>query len=380
MNKLLKEAVQQNAFAKVGVMGFAGSGKTYTATDLAIGLSNIAPGKPVAFIDTENGSDYVVPRMKKEGIKLMTAKTRAFVDLLSVVDEAESTCSVLIIDSITHFWVELMDAYCKKRRVERLQFQHWADLKKEWRTFTDKFLNSKLHIIMCGRAGYEYDFIKEEDGTKELIKTGTKMKAESEMGYEPSLLLEMERVKAENDPDGRMMKVGGKMIHRCHIIKDRSDSMDGQSVDNPTFASFAPIWNFLAIGGEHFAVDTSRTSEGMFDSPKTSSTEWAKQRQIAFEEMTGVISTYLPGSTAKEKAIKLAATDAIFGTTSSTALENMSIERLNEGRDKMEFLLKFMADNPDGLPESPKDLKPWMIAKIEEESARRISQEPVATE
>jgi len=357
--KLFKPATAQNAFAKVGILGFAGSGKTFTATNIAIGLAKIGPKKPVAMLDTENGSDYVIPRMKDAGIELVTLKSRAFVDLLAATDEAEKEFSVFIIDSISHFWTELMAAYTKKKKVERLQFQHWADVKKEWGQFTDRFLNSKLHIIMAGRAGYVYEFLKEEDGTKELIKTGTRMKVENELGYEPSLLLEMERLVPNTDEAGRMLQIGGKTTHRCHILKDRSNQLDGQSIDDPTFASFAPIWKTLNLGGEHFAVDTTRTSEAMFDSPKTSSTEWARRRQIAFEEMTGVIAKYLPGSTAREKAIKLAATEAIFGTTSGTAIESMSIERLTDGRISMENVLRSIAEGSK-LPEKPAEIKDWI--------------------
>lgn len=61
-----------------------------------------------------------------------------------------------------------------------------------WAQFTETFLNSKAHIILCGRAGNTSEYQEKEDGgKKELISTGTKMKAESEMGYEPSLLVEM---------------------------------------------------------------------------------------------------------------------------------------------------------------------------------------------
>ena len=43
------------------------------------------------------------------GIDLFTAKTRAFKDLLDAVPEAEANASLLLVDSLTHFWVELTD-------------------------------------------------------------------------------------------------------------------------------------------------------------------------------------------------------------------------------------------------------------------------------
>ena len=57
----------------------------------------------------------VKPRIETAGIELFTAKTRAFRDLLEAVPEAEANGSVLLVDSLTHFWVELTDAYMRAK-------------------------------------------------------------------------------------------------------------------------------------------------------------------------------------------------------------------------------------------------------------------------
>ncbi|PUY05636.1 AAA family ATPase, partial [Cronobacter sakazakii] len=153
---LFQRATNTQAFLKAGIMGFAGDGKTYTASELAIGLvllmrqRGLEMGdKPVMFLDTETGSDWVKPRFDAENIELYTAKTRAFVDLLAAVNEAEQSGSVLIIDSISHFWTCLCDEYATRRKRKRgLEFSDWAWLKQEWRRFTDRFVNSQSHIII----------------------------------------------------------------------------------------------------------------------------------------------------------------------------------------------------------------------------------------
>jgi hypothetical protein len=177
----------------------------------------------------------VLPRIEAAGISMVTAKTRAFTDLLAAVPEAEAHASVLVIDSLTHFWVELCEAYCAKRARDlkrpsyRLQFQDWAFLKAEWRRFTDLFVNTSVHIIACGRAGYEYDYAEGEDGKKQLEKTGVRFKAESEMGYEPDLLVLMER---------RMNMDTKADEHVAHVIKDRSTLLDGNEFADPGFEQF----------------------------------------------------------------------------------------------------------------------------------------------
>lgn len=326
--KLLKKAVNQQAYLKAGLFGFAGSGKTYTAGEIALGLAKLhANGKPVAFMDTETGSDYLIPRFEKEGVPLVVAKTRAFSDLLKIVDEAQKDCSVLIIDSISHIWRDLTHSYTRKMKRSRLTFGDWGILKQEWGEFTDLYLNSQVHILMCGRAGYEYDYFRNDDGKMELTKTGTKMKVETELGYEPSLLLEMERVKEEGKKS---------WTHKCYVLKDRTDLIHGKVFNNPKFKDFLPVIQFLNIGGEHLAVDTSRTSEALFDgNGNTDRSLWYKRRDIAIEELQNELFLTFPGQGPEAKKQRLELFKSIFNTTSWEAAREMDTEFLEEGLRKL---------------------------------------------
>lgn len=363
MASLLKPAEKQTAYLKAGILGFAGSGKTFTASDIAIGLSAmLGKKKPVAFFDTETGSDYVVDRFKKKGVELLVAKTRAFTDLLEVVKDSEQSCDVLIIDSITHVWQELLEAYQKKHNVARLQFQHWGPIKGEWRRFTDAYLCSKVHIIMCGRAAWEYDYETNEDGKKDLIKTGTKMRAETDMGYEPSLLLEMERVKIDNADKKRK---GSTLVHRCHILKDRTDLMNGQIVDNPTFKNFLPIIKTLNIGGEHFVLDTSRSSD--IKGADYSYEDKRRLQKIYTEEIEGDLVSTFPGQAKEEKKAKADILQAVFNTRSWTAICDFHPDQLKDGKEKIAYLCKKIqaATVADGFP-TPDGFMGWVIDALKE--------------
>jgi hypothetical protein len=160
---LLRKASPEMAYLKLGIYGEAGSGKTFTSSRVAIGLAAfIKSKKPVGFADTETGSDFVAPAFKAVGLGLIVAKTRAFADLLGIIDEAAGVCDILIIDSVTHFWNELIDAYLKKNEKKRLTLRDWQPLKQTWREFTDRFVNSKLHIILCGRSADKWEEVEEE--------------------------------------------------------------------------------------------------------------------------------------------------------------------------------------------------------------------------
>lgn len=337
------------AFAKVGVFGFAGAGKTRTATDIAIGLAKAYGGenpKPIYFVDTETGSDFMIPRVKSAGLKLEVLKSRAFSLLTQAIPEAEANASVLILDSLTHFWRELCDSYQKKLNRKRLQFQDWQVIKGEWGLYTDLFLNSKLHIIACGRAGYDYNHEVNEDGTKDLVKTGTKMKAESEFGFEPSLVIEMESRTVSQDELEAAKKIankwkrkdafagisanpGGNIINRAHVLKDRWDILNGKHFDYPTFDDFRPHFDMLNIGGEHLGVDVSKDSQGLFNSSHGSNRkELDARREYAKDTAIKAIAKPWPGATKDEKSHKNFMFELVFEELSTKVLDTMELGAL----------------------------------------------------
>jgi hypothetical protein len=360
---LLKPASNQTAYLKAGILGFQGSGKTFTASEMAVGLAKLSgKDKPkVAFFDTEKGSDFMINKFEAEGIQFDVAKTRTFVDLCAFMQEVDQNgYDVAIIDSISHVWKELMTSYEKKlRRYNGLKFQDWSKVKGDWQRFTDLFINTKLHVIVLGRAGYEYDFEEDkETGSKDLIKTGTKMKAEGEFGYESDLLLEMERIRPENGVKG--------WIHRCWVLKDRTDTMNGTSIDNPTFEDFRSVISFLNIGGDHIGVDTTRNSQSLIADPDRSGYEMGKQRDIALEELQECLTLNgFDGQSADTKKKRIEVLIHAFGTSAGTAIKEMSAAQIRGGIAKIN---KFVAD---------KTAKEFEDAPIEEKE--EAIQEPAHT-
>lgn len=334
---LFKKAVNNQAFLKMGIMGFAGDGKTYTASEIAIGLvllmrqRKLAAGdKPVMFIDTETGSDWVAPRFNAENIELMVAKTRSFVDLMEAVRETEASGSVLMIDSISHFWRVLCDEYAHRRGRKRgLEFSDWAWLKSEWSKFTDIFVNSKCHIIMCGRAGYEYDFFEDDNGKKNLEKTGIKMKAETETGYEPSILVLMEKHQAILDD-----KKEKQVWRTATVLKDRSTKIDGKEFINPTFKDFLPHIEFLNLGGEHLSVDTTRDNSDLFADDGTP--KWEKEKRfksIALDEIIELLNKHHGGTSNDAKKAKADWIEKAFNTRSWERVQTLDWPTIKAARN-----------------------------------------------
>lgn len=353
---LFKQAEMASAYLKMGLLGFAGAGKTYTASKTAIGLLDHMrkakmplADKPIFFLDTETGSDFVKGEIEAAGNKLYTAKTRAFSDLMLALNEAEKEASLLLIDSVTHFWTELCESYAKKKnRTRGLEFQDWAYLKKEWRRFTDAFVNSNLHVIICGRAGFEYDYFEDSSGKKQLEKSGIKMKAETEFGYEPSLLVLMEREKTLD------MK---KPVRTAQVLKDRSRLIDGKAFANPSFKDFAPHILFLNIGGAHVGVDTTRNSER--DIPADADRDKNKiYRRIVIDEIESLLVMHFPGQTSDEKRTKKELIREHFKASWTEIEELMPLESLRAGYDSLHRKLerkpsRYGADElDDEIPDS----------------------------
>lgn len=362
---LFKKASNTMAFAKVGILGFAGSGKTRTASEIAVGLHKALDSKkPVGFLDTETGADFVLPIFQKHGIELMVSKTRAFKDLAEGLKESIGAFDILIIDSVSHFWGDIVESYRKKKNVNRLSFQDWGIIKPMWSNdFSAPFVTSALHIIVCGRAGFEYDYFEGDDGKMELYKTGTKMKAEGEFGFEPSLLIEMERIKnpeatesyREAKTKDAKMKAAKQImnerefVRQATVLKDRSDIMDGKVFFNPSYTDFAPHWQSINIGGEHKPLE-SGDSTGLFD--REGQPQWVKEKrlkEIALEEIKGEYDKYLPGSKDEIKKAKIIVNEKVFGTNSWTAMEGLSVSTLQSGLKRLRVIFTIPENTPATL-------------------------------
>jgi len=335
---LFQRADMGHSHLKAGIMGLAGSGKTYTASSIAIGLvgymkqRGVTTKNVVAFIDTENGAAWVQPRFKEAGIDLMVARTRALSDLRDGIRWASEHADALIIDSITHFWTIFCDEYAtRKSRKRGLEFSDWRAVKQDWReNFTDLYLNSPLHILMCGRQGYEYDMQVNDAGKKELVKTGVKMKAEGETGFEPSLLMQMEQ--EQTLVDGSV-----KSIERlAYILKDRSTFLDGKVLRNPTFKEFLPHIKTLTIGGVGPTIDTSRDNSELITEDGDSAWKYREQqREIALEEIAEELNRMHPGATEAAKTARKEMLEKIFGTRSWKAVEAWKLPDLQDARNRI---------------------------------------------
>jgi len=364
---LLQLATVEQAAAKIGIFGKQGSGKTLTAMLLALGISKTYHGSaPIAMMDTETGSDFLIDCAKTENVPFLRFKSRAFKDMVTGLREAEGQrACVYLVDSYTHPWTELQDALKKKLGVSKLQFHHQDQLQSAWRAWTDQFLNSPCHVILCGRLGYEWDKVEDEETGKrdELLKVGTKLKGQGESGYEPSLLVEMEALQDEGARQkvSRMKK--GTITHHAYVLKDRWRALNGRAFTfkdlndykagdfQTVFKAFQPHLAKLAIGTgvvQH-AVNSDRTSENLFDRNGDAASQQRLRRvTIALEEIQGLLVRLWPGQDQCSKELKAATVWTLFATRSWTRVGSLSLETLERALLILRAFEEKTTNGPDG--------------------------------
>jgi len=344
-NGFFADLKNDNPYIKVAFEGFAGSGKTLTAVKLAIGLhKRIGSKKPIAVYDTERAFRALSDEFKSAGVEAKVRKSRSLTDLEKAFDACQAGYSdILIIDSITHVWETFKDSYMEakskrmKRRVTKLSFPDWGYLKPEWKKkFSDRVVTAGFHVIFTGRAGYEYDHEEDEESGKmtELRKTGIRMKAESETAYEPDVLILMERIED-------LMGKEKKIYRQAAILKDRYRVIDGKIFQDPAYQDFSPMIE-KALDGEYIAEIAE--NEDSFEELNAKSEDWKKLRDVALEEIEGLIKQMGLGTGKDDQKLKVDILETTFATRSWTKIQTLPVGVLEDGVKSIECISKGWAE------------------------------------
>ena len=346
-----KDLKNDAPYLKIGIEGFAGSGKTFLAASLAIGLhKRIGSQKPIVVYDTERAFATIWDMFKDAGIEVKIRESRSLKDWAQTIEICKSGYSdILITDSVSHIWSQFTTDYieAKKKRLKnanvRLSFPDWGYLKPKWKeSFSDNIVNSHMHIIFTGRATYEYDHEEDEETGKmsELRKTGIKMSAERETAYEPNLLVLMET--KEN-----VIGAGKKEVYReATILKDRYRVIDGKTFKNPTFKDFEPVIEKMLSGTRR--EDEIQENKDDFSELEKSNENWQKKRDVILEEIEAIFTSLGLGTSKEDRKIKVDLFEVAFETTSWTAIQNKRVTELESALEKLKqfktLMLQYMKD------------------------------------
>lgn len=173
----IEEAQREGARLVLGIGGVSGSGKTYSALQVAWGLANYDSSK-VGLICTENRRG----RLYADILKDSTGKVHKFLvgDLTPPFSPARyieaieafvaAGVEVLVIDSVSHEW-EGQGGCEDIAHAGNSRNPEWNKAKREHKSFMNAMLQSPVHIIACMRAREKVK-LEKVNGKTEYVPQG----------------------------------------------------------------------------------------------------------------------------------------------------------------------------------------------------------------
>ncbi|KUG25453.1 hypothetical protein ASZ90_004718 [hydrocarbon metagenome] len=355
--------VSKNHFIKASFGGFQGAGKTRTATEFVIGAyKDLKCSKPVLILDNEKGSRFLIPIFEKAGIKAIVKDTRSLSDVKQAFHFLNNKeIDFLFIDSLTKIYYQFVKDYKAKNRKSFMSLMDWGKLLPAWQEeFSDVFVETEGNIVFTGRGGFEYE--KEEDQKDEagnitekgsFVKSGVKMKIAGETPYETDLNIWMQLEK-ELSKDGKPVQT-----NVAYILKDRSDTINAKSFSMPKYKNFKPVIRFIQ-GLEVGEIAGESTHDNL--TPGNDSDYWERQRmkKVEIEKIQGIfdVNGFGDARSKADKQLKAKIIMKVFGTTSTTEIENMKPEKLSFLRTELEELFAELkeVENADEFLDNYKSL------------------------
>jgi hypothetical protein len=173
-----QQAKREKIWLKLLMAGSSGSGKTYSALRVGIGIAQKAGGK-LAAIDTENGRiRYYADEFNFDDQQLEAPYTpEKYIDAID--DAIDGGYKALIIDSISHEWFYCLDVHSK---MPGNSYTNWAKVTPRHDKFMEKILQSPIHLLATVRGKDEY-LLEEKNGKQVPKKVGLGYKQRDDVEY-----------------------------------------------------------------------------------------------------------------------------------------------------------------------------------------------------
>ncbi len=183
----LRQSERRRAKIKMALQGSAGAGKTYSALLLAKGLTNDNFSK-VAIIDSENGSADLYAHLGQYNVLSLPPPftPENYIKAIEICEEAGM--EVIIIDSISQCWDELLDFHSK---LAGNSFTNWGKVTPRQKAFVDKILQANAHVIATMRTKQDY-VLNQKDGKYIPEKVGLKAVQRDGVDYEFTLVFDID--------------------------------------------------------------------------------------------------------------------------------------------------------------------------------------------
>lgn len=217
---------------RLALLGPTGSGKTYTALQIARGI--VGPQGRIALIDTENFSaSLYADRVEFDVLGLTTFSPGEYVKAIQAAEAAGY--DIVVIDSLSHAWSGKDGAL---ERVDRKaaasnsgsSFHAWRDITPQHNAMVDALVHCKCHLIVTMRVKMEHVQEKDHNGRTVIRKVGLQAVQREGLEYEFDVV-------ADINTD-----------HIFSVSKTRCSELDGKVIEKPTHALGEQLIGWLKRG------------------------------------------------------------------------------------------------------------------------------------
>ena len=216
-----QRASKSQSKLRAAVFGPSGAGKTYSCLRIAKGL-----GGQVALIDTEHGSaSKYADRFEFDTLFLEDRTIGGYIEAIRAARDYD----VLIIDSLSHGWWELLEEIDKLANAKYRGNTHaaWSEGTPKQKELVEAILSFPGHLLATIRSRTEWTSEKDErTGKSRPVRVGLAPDQGKGIEYEFDLLLEL------------------STEHLARVIKDRTGKFQDQLIEKPdeTFGQALRDW------------------------------------------------------------------------------------------------------------------------------------------
>jgi hypothetical protein len=209
-----RKATKSKSKLRAAISGPPGSGKSMSALRLATGM-----GGSIAAIDSEDGSIELYSDRFEFDVKTLDEKHRTVRDYVAAIREAGAAgYEVLIIDSLSHAWQELLDEVEKiaKAKYRGNTWSAWSEGTPIQKELTMAILTYPGHVIATMRTKIVYETSKDErTGKSNIQRIGLAPEQGKGIEYEFSVLFQIDQ------------------NHILTCVKDRTGKFQDRLIEKP---------------------------------------------------------------------------------------------------------------------------------------------------
>lgn len=210
-----KKAEKSKSKLRAAFFGPSGSGKTFSALSVATGIAEATSSK-IAVIDSERGSaSKYADRFTFDVVDLEKKNIDEYIQFIN--DAQKEGYGVLIIDSMSHAWQELLEEVDKiaKTKFKGNSWSAWSEGTPKQKKLIDALLSYDGHIIATMRSKTEWQTSDGDGGKKGPVRVGLAPEQGKGIEYEFDLLVEI------------------STEHIANIIKDRTGKYQDKMIEKP---------------------------------------------------------------------------------------------------------------------------------------------------